>query len=128
MMAEKFEDTRIQTHGDHQHIERVVVDKTAEAARSSYQVSAFIWLMFGILISLIGLRVFLKLIGANPGSLFAQFVYSLTEVFLWPFHGLTGSPSVNGMVLEISSIIAMIVYAIIAWAIAKLAWLLFYKS
>jgi uncharacterized protein with PQ loop repeat len=126
-MAEKYEETRVQSHGDHKHVERVVVDKNAEAARAAYRTSAFIWLMFGVLISLIGLRVFLKLIGANPGNFFAQFVYSFTDVFLWPFYGLTGNPSANGLVLEIPSIIAMVVYAIIAWAIAKLVWLLFYR-
>ena len=97
----------------------------------SYVVSAsmhsLLW-MFGVLISLIGLRVFLKLIGANPANFFAQFVYSFTDIFLWPFFGLTGNPSANGMVLEIPSIIAMVVYAIIAWVIAKLAWLLFFRS
>jgi len=127
-MAEKFEETRVHSHGDTKHVERVVVDKTAEATRTAYRVSSFIWLMFGIVTSLIGLRVFLKLIGANPGNFFAQFVYSLTDVFLWPFFGLTGNPSANGMVLEIPSIIAMVVYAIIAWVIAKLAWLLFFRS
>jgi hypothetical protein len=126
-MAEKYEEARVHSHGDHKHVKRVVIDRTAEAARAAYRISAFIWLMFGILISLIGLRVILKLIGANPGNLFAQFVYSFTDVFLWPFWGLTGNPSANGMVLEIPSIIAMVVYAIIAWAIAKLTWLLLYR-
>jgi YggT family protein len=124
-MVDQYEETRIKSHGDHQHVERVVVDKNAEAARFAYRLSALVWLMFGILISGIGLRVFLKLIGANPANLFAQFVYSVTDIFLWPFYGLTGTPSANGMVLEIPSIIAMLVYAIIAWVIARLIWLLF---
>jgi len=127
-MAEKYEATRVHSHGDHKHVERVMVDKSAQAARTAYRISAFIWLMFGILISSIGLRVILKLIGANPSNFFAQLVYSFTDIFLWPFWGLTGTPSANGMVLEIPSIIAMVVYAIIAWAIAKLTWLLFYRS
>jgi len=127
-MAEKYEEARVHSHGDHKHVKRVVIDRSAEAARTAYRISAFIWLMFGILISLIGLRVFLKLIGANSGNFFAQFVYSFTDVFLWPFFGLTGNPSANGMVLEIPSIIAMVVYAIIAWVIAKLAWLLLFRS
>ena len=126
-MAEEYEETRVHSHGDHKHVKRVVIDRSAEAARTAYRISAFIWLMFGILISLIGLRVILKLIGANPGNLFAQLVYSFTDFFLWPFWGLTGNPSANGMVLEIPSIIAMVVYAIIAWAIAKLTWLLLYR-
>jgi hypothetical protein len=39
---------------------------------------------------------------------------------------LTATPSAGGAVLEISSIIAMIIYALVAWAIIQLVWLVFY--
>lgn len=64
---------------------------------------------------LIGFRIFLKLIAANPQSGFASFVYSVTAPFLAPFAGLTSTPSANGSVLEISSIIAMVVYGLLLW-------------
>ncbi|MDO8674170.1 MAG: hypothetical protein Q7O66_22385, partial [Dehalococcoidia bacterium] len=68
---------------------------------------------------LIGLRVFLKLIGANPANDFASFVYNFAGVFLSPFFGLTGSPSSGGIVLEVPSLIAMLVYALVGWAIVR---------
>jgi len=74
-----------------------------------------LWLLLGMLEALLGLRVFLKLIAANPASGFAQFIYGVSNLFLLPFFGLTQTPSANGSVLEIPTIIAMIVYAILFW-------------
>ncbi|MBI4789625.1 MAG: YggT family protein [Chloroflexi bacterium] len=101
-------------------------DVAASQRNTLYQLSAFIGLLFGILEGLIGIRILLKLIGANAANAFASFVYSITDLFLWPFAGLTATPAVGGMVLEISSIIAMIVYALIAWAVIQLLWVLLY--
>jgi hypothetical protein len=83
-----------------------------------------IWLVFGLLEALIGLRVLLKLLAANPNNPFAQGVYEFSHLFLWPFEGLTVSPSMGGMVLEIPAIIAMFVYALVGWGIAKFVWIL----
>ncbi len=86
-----------------------------------------IWLLFGFLEALIGLRVMLKLIAANPDNPFASVIYSFTDLFLWPFKGLTSAPSFNGMVLEIPAIIAILIYALVGWLLVRLVWLLFYN-
>jgi hypothetical protein len=98
---------------------------TAESEQRSFisRLTQLVWLLFGILEMLIGLRVFLKLIAANPNSPFAALVYNASALFVWPFSGLTRTPAAEGMVLEISSIIAMIVYALVAWAIVRLIWI-----
>ena len=93
----------------------------------TFKLTQLVWLLFGLLEALIALRVFLKLIAANPGNPCAALVYNLSAVFLWPFFGLTGTPAANGMVLEIPSIIAMIVYGFLAWVIAYTVWLLLYR-
>jgi hypothetical protein len=74
-----------------------------------------LWLLLGMLEALLGMRFFLKLIAANPESGFARFIYGLSDLFLLPFFGLTQTPSANGSVLEIPTIIAMIVYALLFW-------------
>ncbi len=91
----------------------------------TWKLSRFIWLMFGVLEAVIGLRVVLRLIAANPSNPFAIVVYRLSYLFLWPFLGLTRTPSLNGSVLELSSLIAMFVYAVLAWVIVQLVWILF---
>lgn len=114
--------------GDHVHEERVVHNVNLEYREALYKVSQFIWLLFGGIEALIGVRVILKLIGANPGNVFTAFVYQLSELFLWPFRNIVANPAFENYVLEITSIIAMIVYPLIGWAIVRLIWVLFYRT
>lgn len=107
--------------------ETYVRDIGAERRRTLYQISALIGFFFGVLEALIGIRVLLRLIGANPGNAFASLVYNFTALFLAPFNGLVPTPAAGPMVLEVSSIIAILVYALVAWAIIRLLWLLFYQ-
>jgi len=93
----------------------------------TFKATQLIWLGLGLLEGLLALRIFLKLIGANAANPFAGLLYGLTDVFLVPFVGLTGTPAAGGMVLEISSLIAMIVYALVAWVIERLVWVIFYR-
>ena len=72
--------------------------------------------------------VILLLIGANPASVFVALVYQLSDLFLWPFRAIVANPSFANHVLEITSIIAMIVYPLIGWAIVRLVWVLFYRA
>lgn len=84
----------------------------------------FVWWFTGVVEGLIGLRVVLRMMAANPGNPFANFVYAVTNVFLWPFQTLTNNPSSDGVVLEVSSIIAMMVYLLLAWVFVELLWLI----
>lgn len=84
----------------------------------------FIWWFTGIVEGLIGLRVVLRMMAANPGNPFADFIYTISGLFLWPFQTLVNNPSSEGVVLEISSIIAMMVYLLLAWVFVELLWLL----
>ena len=102
-------------------------DPEQEQRILTFKATQFVWLFFGILEALIALRIGLKLIGANPASLFAAFIYGVTNLFLFPFTGLTGTPAAGGMVLEISSVIAMVVYALIAWGLERAIWVIFYR-
>ncbi|HEX9029200.1 MAG TPA: hypothetical protein VF823_08500 [Anaerolineales bacterium] len=106
---------------------RVVRNPAADQRVAVSRVTQVIWLLFGFLEALIAIRIVLKLIGANPDAVFSQFVYGVTSVFLWPFSGLVGTPAVAQYQLEVFSIIAMIVYGLIGWALTRLIWVLFYR-
>jgi len=93
----------------------------------TFKASQLIWLVFGTLEVLIALRIGLMLVGANPGSPIVVLIYGITGLFLLPFTGLIGSPTVGSMVLEISSMFAMLIYALIAWMIERMVWLVFYR-
>ena len=82
-----------------------------------------VYLLLGILEALLGIRFVLGLLGANPAASFAQFIYRITEPFLAPFVGLFGKPRFEGSVFDWNVLVAMLVYALIAWLLVKIVWL-----
>jgi uncharacterized protein YggT (Ycf19 family) len=107
--------------------EAVLEDVNSRKRLTLERISALIGFVFSFLEGAIGLRVLLKLMEANPKNAFASFIYNFTALFLTPFAGLTLNPAVGGMVLELTSIVAMIVYALIAMVMVRLVWLAFYQ-
>ena len=93
----------------------------------SFKATQFIWLAFGALEALFVLRLGLKLIGANPESPIVALIYGFTYLFLFPFEGLVASPTMGNMVLELSTLFAMVIYGLIAWGIERVVWLIFYR-
>lgn len=115
----------------YEHETREVITEHVESGSEqrvfTLKATQLIWLLLGILEVLLALRILLKLIGANPSSPIAAWIYAFTDIFLVPFAGLTPTPSAGGMVLEISTIFAMFIFALIGWAIERVIWLLFYR-
>lgn len=123
----RHEEVQVSTDAASTAEARVVEDLGAEQRQTTAWANGFVWLIFGIAIGLIALRFGLKLIAANPGAGFAQLVYGITDLLLLPFFGLTITPTLGGMVLEIHSLIAIVVYALVAWLITRLVSLLLYR-
>ncbi len=63
------------------------------------------------------LRFALELIGADPNNIFAQFLYSFTGFFLYPFLGIVPNTNIghNGAFIDWSTLIGMAVYGILYW-------------
>ena len=78
------------------------------------------YLILGVVETLIIARVILKLLAANPDSGFVRFVYNLSALFVAPFQGIFPTPATQNSVLELSSLVAIAVYALIAWGIVRL--------
>ena len=78
-----------------------------------------IYLLFGILEGLLAIRFVLPLLGANPAAGFAQLIYSITKPFLAPFVGLFGTAHFGASVFEVNPLVAILVYALIAWVLVK---------
>lgn len=85
---------------------------------------SIVYYVLGVLEVLLAFRLVFKLLGANPQSPFVSFIYSVSQAFLSPFTGIFRSAVTKGIeaqsILEPTTIIAMIVYAILAWGIVKL--------
>ena len=82
-----------------------------------------VYYILGILEALFAFRLIFKLLGANPESVFVSFIYTISGVFLAPFNGIFRAAVNNGIetqsVLEPTTIIAMIVYALLAYGVVR---------
>jgi len=112
---------------DYKEVRTTQHEQGQEQRVATFKVTQLIWLMIGLLEAAIALRVVFKLIAVNAANPFAAFLYSVTDLFVAPFASLIGAPAAGGMVLEVSSIIAMIVYFLIAWALERIVYVLFYR-
>ncbi|GAP13591.1 predicted integral membrane protein [Longilinea arvoryzae] len=112
---------------DYREVETTEHEQGREQRVATFKVTQLIWLLLGILEALIALRVVFKLIGVNAANPFASLLYNVTEIFVAPFASLIGAPAAGGMVLEISSILAMFIYLLIGWALERIVYVLFYR-
>lgn len=127
MSVDRQERIVVHQDGNRTREEHIVEDRNLEHRQTVSKVAQFLWLLFGALEVLIGFRVLLKLIAANPNSWFTSFVYQFSEIFVWPFQNIVSNPSFQNSVMEITSLIAMLVYALVGWGVVRLFWLVFYR-
>jgi uncharacterized membrane protein len=99
--------------------EQVTRDVAAEGRLRGALVTQIIGVILGILEILLGLRFLLKLIAANPNSGFAVFIYGITKPLVAPFTALVGTPTSGGTILELTTLIAMAVYALLFWVVVR---------
>ncbi|HWB39258.1 MAG TPA: YggT family protein [Candidatus Saccharimonadales bacterium] len=98
-----------------------VHEVTTATPTLSTLVARVIWYVAGVLVALLIVRFMLALLGANPGNGFANFIYSVSHPFVAPFFGLFSYDQRLGVGrFEIYTLIAMVVYALVAWALARL--------
>jgi len=124
------------TGREHEH-RRVVNDGPVMPASSSEVVSTInpgrramelIYLVFGVIDGLLLIRLVLKLLGANTTAGFTQWVYGVTNVLLAPFHNLLPTIGNEQSQLEMSVVVAILVYALIGWALARLMEIIFSRD
>ena len=95
---------------------------------ATIKATQIIWLLLGLLEAAIALRIVFKLIAVNAANPFAKLLYGMTNIFVAPFKSLVGNLTSGDNVLEITSIIAMLVYLLIAWGIERIVYVLFYRE
>jgi uncharacterized membrane protein len=99
--------------------DHVTRDVAAEQRMRSQKIDRILWTLLGILEIFLGLRFVLKLIGANPDSGFSIFIYGITGAVIAPFRSLLGTPTYAGSVFEITTLVAMAVYALFFWILMR---------
>ena len=123
-MADEVRETREVQTTDQQvggtNVQRQTVSETS-AAPGSVVAQRVVWYIVGFIVSLLALRLILQLLGANQGNAFVDLVYGLSGIFAAPFFGMFSyTPSYGVSYFEVSTLVAILIYALIGWGVAKL--------
>ena len=118
-----------------EHHQAVNLDEKKRSIAAANQNSAIgrivniVYFLFGALELLLAVRVIFQLIGVNAANGFASFIYGLSAPFVALFASLLQNPTLGTTaVLEVTTLIAMVVYAILAWLVGRLIWLTLSRS
>ncbi len=119
---EKVQETEVADEGNKQVVrERTSTSSTAE---NRLTLTNGIYFVLGVIEIFLLFRLLLKLLGANPASGFVNFVYNISGFFNAPFKAIFHSTATNGDVtkgiFEPATLVAAIVYVVLAWGIVKL--------
>jgi hypothetical protein len=96
-----------------------------ETRRPIEAVSArIVYYFFGVVEVLLAARFSLLLLSANPDSAFVAFVYNVSGFFAAPFNAIFKTQSASSATIEWSTLVAIGVYALVAWGIVSLVFAL----
>ena len=93
---------------------------TSTSTKPIYHGTQFVWYVLGIIEVLLAFRFVLKLLGANSTAGFTSFIYGVTHIFVTPFLDVFRISQVEGSVFEWTTLLAMIVYWLIATGVIRL--------
>lgn len=119
---------RVYNGADEQVVQSERVSVPSDAARRAALVdraSQVIYFIFGAISVLLALRFVLLALGANELSPFVNFIYGLSRPFVLPFQGIFGEPQLGGSLIEWSSLVAIVIYSLIAYGLVRLVELVF---
>jgi hypothetical protein len=91
-----------------------------EKKKTIFRTYQIIWYILGVIEVLLAFRMTLKALGANPMSAFTNLIYTLSDPLALPFRGILGVSVTQASVFEWSTLIAAVVYLIIAVGIVQL--------
>ncbi|HEV2404434.1 MAG TPA: YggT family protein [Ktedonobacterales bacterium] len=100
--------------------ERVSTTARYETLPPWYRTERIIYFILGIIETLLVIRLVLKLLAANPNAGFSNLIYGVTNPLVAPFQGVFPDAGAHSGVLELAALLAIIVYALLAWGIVKL--------
>ena len=120
------------------HIKKTVTERSDDGvstmAKETTQdtqtqtIASLIYFVSGVIEIILAFRFVFKLTGANPGSTFVSMIYNISRVLIQPFSGIFPTAVTTGLevkaVFEPTSLVALLVYAVLTWGIIKLVYIL----
>jgi uncharacterized protein YggT (Ycf19 family) len=109
-------------HHNEPYEEEEVVSQRLIDADAVYRspATSIVYYILNVIEIILALRLIFRLLGANPGNGLVNFLYTISAPLVAPFVGIFRQPVVSGSVLEWSTVIAMIIYAVVAYLIVQL--------
>lgn len=89
-------------------------------AASAYHTTRVIYLILSIIEILLGLRVALKLLAANPNAGFSRLIDALTTPLVLLFRGVFPDTQGHRVVLEMTTLLALVIYPVAAWVAVRI--------
>lgn len=126
--VDRREETVVTREPGYALTQQTVRDVAAERRMRVFQVTRLTWGFLSLLEIMLGLRFLLKLIGANGASGFGSLVYGTTGLFVAPFTGLLSFWSSGDSILEVTTLVAMAIYALLFWGFVRVVGMVMERS
>jgi len=94
--------------------------RNSPTTKPLYKGTQVVWYLVSLLEVLLAFRFVLKMMGANPEAGFTSFIYGITWPFTAPFLAVFSRTTTQGNIFEWTTLLAMLVYWMIALAITRL--------
>lgn len=114
-MDEERQTTEVR-EGDGVRRQTTTTTRSADGAMTAQRI---IWYIAGFIMVFLALRIILLLLAANQGNAFVDLVYTVGGFFAAPFTGIFGSPTFGEFFFDTASVVAIVVYGLVAWGLAK---------
>jgi hypothetical protein len=115
-MAEIIKEVVINRDGE----KSTASSSTKSLVSSSETTERVIYYFFGLIEVLLAFRLILKVTGASTSSGFVSGIYGIAGIFSMPFDGIFRKGYASGLTFEPGTLVAIVVYALLAWGIVKM--------
>lgn len=103
---------------------RVPSAASVEMARIT-RIRQIVYFVLGVVNVLLILRFVFLALGASEASAFIRLIYGLSQPFVAPFLGIFGEPTLGASVFEWASLVAIAIYTLLAYGIARVIELMY---
>ena len=114
MGVEHRSETQVATDDGYARREAVVEYNPSTRNVVVNRISQFLWFIYAIVAVFLAFRIVFRLLDAQFGE-FVNLVYSVTNPMVSPFLGILPEAEAGGF--DVPAFVALIVYAVIVWAI-----------
>jgi uncharacterized protein YggT (Ycf19 family) len=90
-----------------------------EPATHNYRAVQVVWMVTSLVTTLVAIRFVLRLLGASVQSGFVSLIYGLTDALVSPFRAIFPAASGQSSTLDVASLVAIVVYALVGLGLAS---------